>query len=176
MATPFSSLKELRDLIYSVCVWGREWVCVCVCVHAHLCVCRDREEWYRKVFRKKKCDFFFLSWCLKGKWTLRDRVGAHYNSCLTTECIIPVSVYLMVFACLLLNRGFSGGSDRKESACNAGDPSLIPGWEDPLEKRMTTQYSFLENSMDRGACWAIAHGVTKSQTGLSNFHSCKDCE
>ena len=32
--------------------------------------------------------------------------------------------------------GFPGGSDCKESTCNAGDPSLIPGWEDPLEKKL----------------------------------------
>ena len=24
--------------------------------------------------------------------------------------------------------GFAGGSDGKESACNTGDPGLIPGW------------------------------------------------
>ena len=30
------------------------------------------------------------------------------------------------------------------------------------------QYSFLENSMDRGAWWATVHGVAKSQTLLSN--------
>ena len=30
--------------------------------------------------------------------------------------------------------GFPGGSDSKESACNVGDVSSIPGWEDPLEK------------------------------------------
>ena len=35
--------------------------------------------------------------------------------------------------------GFPGGSDSKESTCNAGDP----GWEDPLEKRMATHSSFL---------------------------------
>ena len=28
------------------------------------------------------------------------------------------------------------------------------------------QYSCLKNAMDRGAWWAIVHGVTKSQTGL----------
>ena len=34
-----------------------------------------------------------------------------------------------------------------------------------LEKEMATlQYSCLENPMDRGAWWAIVHGVTKSQT------------
>ena len=41
---------------------------------------------------------------------------------------------------------------------------LSLGWEDPLEKDMATQYSYLENSMDRGAWWAIVHGVAKSWT------------
>ena len=35
-------------------------------------------------------------------------------------------------------------------------PSL--SWEDPLEKGMATQYSCLENPMDRGAWGAIVHG------------------
>ena len=33
------------------------------------------------------------------------------------------------------------------------------------------QYSYLENPMDREAWQAIVHGVTKSQTQLSDFHS-----
>ena len=41
------------------------------------------------------------------------------------------------------------------------------GWEDPLEKEMATQYSCLENPMDRGAWQATVHRVTKSQTQLS---------
>ena len=41
--------------------------------------------------------------------------------------------------------GFPGGSDGKGSACNAGDLGLIPGWEDPLEEGIATQYSYLEN-------------------------------
>ena len=32
-----------------------------------------------------------------------------------------------------------------------------------------TQYSCLENSMDRGAWWAAVRGVEKSQTRLSDF-------
>ena len=31
------------------------------------------------------------------------------------------------------------------------------------------QYSCLENPMDRGAWWAVVHGVTKSRTWLSDF-------
>ena len=33
-----------------------------------------------------------------------------------------------------------------------------------------SQYSCLENPMDRGAWRATLHGVTKSRTQLSNFH------
>ena len=33
---------------------------------------------------------------------------------------------------------FPGGSDGKESACNAGDLGSALGWEDILEKRMAT--------------------------------------
>ena len=39
--------------------------------------------------------------------------------------------------------GFPGGSDSKESACNAGDLGLIPGSEDPLEKGMATHSGIL---------------------------------
>ena len=39
--------------------------------------------------------------------------------------------------------GFPGGSDGKESTCNAGDSGLIPGWEDPLGKEMATHSSIL---------------------------------
>ena len=38
--------------------------------------------------------------------------------------------------------------------------------EDPLEKEMATHSSIscLENPIDRGAWWAMAHGVAKNQT------------
>ena len=37
------------------------------------------------------------------------------------------------------------------------------GYEDPLEKEMVTYYSILawRNPLDRGAWWAIVHGVTQ---------------
>ena len=57
---------------------------------------------------------------------------------------------------------FPGGSDDKESACNAGDPDSIPGSERfPGEGNgYSLQYSCLGNSMDRGARHATVHGVT----------------
>ena len=33
------------------------------------------------------------------------------------------------------------------------------------------QYFCLENSVDRGAWWSTVHGVAKSWTQLSNYHS-----
>ena len=60
--------------------------------------------------------------------------------------------------------GDSGGSDGKESACQAGDLGLIPGLGKSPGKGhgYPFQYSCLENSMDRGAWQATVHGVTKS--------------
>ena len=44
------------------------------------------------------------------------------------------------------------------------------GWEDPLEEGMATHSSVLawRIPMDRGAWWATVHGITKSQTQLSD--------
>ena len=66
--------------------------------------------------------------------------------------------------------GFPVGSNGKESACNPGDLGSIPGLgRSPREGNGNPlQYSCLENSMNRGAWWAIAHGVTKSWAQLSD--------
>ena len=39
---------------------------------------------------------------------------------------------------LLFYNALHGSSPGKESACNAGDVGLIPGWKDPLEKGVAT--------------------------------------
>ena len=59
--------------------------------------------------------------------------------------------------------GFTGSSDCKESACNAGDPGLIPGWgRSPGEGNGNPlQYSCPENSMDREAWQATVQGLPR---------------
>ena len=66
-------------------------------------------------------------------------------------------------------RGFPGGSDSKESTCNAGELGSIPGLGRSLEEGIATHSSVLAGRipMDRGAWWATVHGVTKGQTRLS---------
>ena len=67
---------------------------------------------------------------------------------------------------LMADSGFRGGSDSKESACNAGDPGSIPGLGRSPEggHGYPLQYSCLENPMDRGAWRATVQGVAQSQT------------
>ena len=63
---------------------------------------------------------------------------------------------------------FPGGSDDKESACNAGDQSSIPWREDLLEKKITTHSSILAWKLP----WMEKPGrlrVAKSWTRLSDF-------
>ena len=73
--------------------------------------------------------------------------------------------------------GFSRWHSDKESTANtgeAGDKGLIPGSgrspgggnDNPL------QYSYLENSLDRGAWQAKIQGVAKSQTQQSTAQQC----
>ena len=68
-------------------------------------------------------------------------------------------------------RGFPGGSDDKESTCNAGDMGSIPetGLSPGEGNGNPLQYSCLGNTMDRGAWHAIVHGAPKSQTRLSDW-------
>ena len=83
-----------------------------------------------------------------------------------------IYLYLSIYHLFIYNLLFifPGGSDGKESACNAGDLALIPGLErSPGEGNGNLlQYSCLGNPVARGAWWATVHGVAQSWTGLSN--------
>ena len=65
-------------------------------------------------------------------------------------------------------KGFPGGSAGEESPCNVRNLGSIPGLgRCPGEgNSYPLQYSGLENSMD-----CIGHGVAKSWTRLSDFHT-----
>ena len=76
-----------------------------------------------------------------------------------------------LWSCLKEDQASPRWLSNKESACNAGDPGLIPGsgrsagggYGNPL------QCSCLENPMYRGAWWAVINRVAKSQTQLKGL-------
>ena len=82
-----------------------------------------------------------------------------YHSSWAASRVFSVSFLFSSFIMMFL--GFPGGSDGKESACNAGDPGSIPGSErSPGEgKGYPLLYSCLENLTDREAWWSTVHGV-----------------
>ena len=68
---------------------------------------------------------------------------------------------------------FSGGSDGKEPACNADDLGLIPGSGRSLGEGNGNplQYSYLENSMDKGAWQSTPHGIAELDTTERDTHT-----
>ena len=60
----------------------------------------------------------------------------------------------------------------RESACDIGDESSVPGWGRSPEggNGNPLQYSCLENPMDREVWWATVRGVAKSQTKVNTQH------
>ena len=73
----------------------------------------------------------------------------YHNGC----TFIPALCQMLPYTFHIDQLGFPGGSDGKESACNAGDLGLIPGsGRSPGEGHGNPlQYSCLENPMDKGA-------------------------
>ena len=59
----------------------------------------------------------------------------------------------------------------KNPLASAGDAGLIPGLgrSPGGENGSPSQYSCWENPMDRGAWWALVHGVAKTQTQLITY-------
>ena len=114
---------------------------------------------------------------LPGGWASRPQISSLLLPALSASaeitpktCIARQDTGHPVKVELHIHKGFSGGSDSKESACNAGELGSIPGsGRSPGEGNGNPlQCSSLENSMDRGAWQATVHGVKKSQTQLSN--------
>ena len=101
-------------------------VCVCVCV----CVCIQLEtliwhEWKSLsiIILYKTCDSnSWIKWFTQGHKKCKSFVAIHKRNCCNCfheawNQIVPYNVA----------KGFPGGSNGKESACSAGDPSSVPG-------------------------------------------------
>ena len=139
--------------------WIRPWVLACRWTSRepkywlHITV-----SWFMYTFPPYYSIFPKIHILKKGRFCLLN-FSHSYGPCLSA-LLSAVTFYLYSSAGL---RGFPGGSDGKESACNGGDMGSIlgsgrsagEGNGNPL------QYYCLGSPIDRGAWWAIVHGVAK---------------
>ena len=119
--------------------------------------------------QKKKSRFRKIGSVRLGNASFEGRGSGEFDiivgQTLRTEGGLEIKVSLQATALV----GFLNGSVGKESTCSAGDTGdagSIPGLGRSFEEGNGNplQYSCLGNPIDRGAWWAIVHGVTKSQT------------
>ena len=79
---------------------------------------------------------------------------------------LPTSVFL----------DFPGGSDGKESTCNAGDLVRFLGWEDPLKEGMATHSRILAwripQTEEPGGCSPQDHKEPDLTEGQSTAQHC----
>ena len=89
----------------------------------------------------------------------KSSVSGHYHSCYQGKKANKNEVHTEK------KKKSKDGSDSKESVCNAGDPSLIPGsGRFPGEGNgYPLQCSCLENSMDKGARWVAGMGSKRKR-------------
>ena len=107
----------------------------------------DREAWRAAIHGVAKSRTRLSDWT-ELNWILNNHIFFHLN-------------LIFILSFLVAQPG---------SACNAGDTGVILGsGRFPGEGNVNPlQYSCLGSLMGRTAWWATVHGVTKSQTRLSN--------
>ena len=103
------------------------------------------------------------------------KVVSHYtchSACLfhSALCELYICSYGLLIFTGLDYSDFPGGSDSKESACNAGDPGSTPGLGRSLGEGngYPLQYYGLENSKEPGRLWGRKDLDTTEQLSLSS--------
>ena len=119
-------------------------------------------------------------------WYAVSKYFSQFLACLLTIFLLfilyfdeaqLINFYELYF-CVASIKRLPAGSETKASACNMGDPGSIPGSGRPSGEGNGNllQDPCLENPMDRGDWYVTVHGVSKSQTWLSDFTLCSICE
>ena len=80
----------------------------------------DREAWCAVIHEVTKSRTRLSDWTELNWMCILLRISSHRISSI-------IIYYIMIYNMLYVIIGFPGSSAGKESACNAGDPSLIPG-------------------------------------------------
>ena len=91
------------------------------------------------------CSTLGLEWVVRG-WGKENEIRIYWMVAQELYFLPELISYLKALPGLAWwsnDKESTCGSAGKESACNAGDLGLIPGWEDPLEKETATHSSIL---------------------------------
>ena len=103
------------------------------------------------------------------------RLPAHFLNWIICFLIVALLKFFIIHICIQIDTciGFPSGSDGKETACKTGDPISVPGLGRCPEEGngYPLQYSYLENSMDKGTCRATVHGSQKVVHDWATFTS-----
>ena len=140
------------------------------------------------LLQRSFCSICWLD--IGGTYFFEDGLSDCWQNSQESNGISPISslflvYYSMYYICVCVcvcvyyyyrlchRMGFPCGSEGKETACNVGDESSIPGLgTSPGEENgKPLQYSCLENPMDRGACLATTHRVAKESDMTQQLHS-----
>ena len=121
------------------------------------------------LLKKKSCNYLYLTNLHVNTTSIKDRKSKLFPR-FQILCIFCIAFLLYD---LKAGLSFSGGSDGKASAYNAGDPGWVPGSGRSSGRGSdnTLWYPCLENPMDRGAWWSRVCWVPKCQIGPRGFHT-----
>ena len=146
---------------------------------------RASTKWWQSCSHSRGCPYLcWEGWIFQG--AVATEVFAHMTPNEAEEdCVATAELWTKVSASdapgrfsiqgphgIRLVWGPRSGSAGKEPACDAGElGSILESGRSPGEGHGNPlQYSCLENPMDRGVWRVIVHGVSKSQTRLSDWH------
>ena len=108
-----------------------------------------------------KRSYWHCLWAGMQMWGMKTRTGKEKK--VGRLYTWPPRCPALYLDCSVREKGFPGGSDGKESTCNAGGLGLTPGSGTSPRggNGGPLQYPCLENPMDRGAWGAPVHGRNK---------------
>ena len=130
------------------------YACVCVYVYIYMCI---RIHIYIHIYV-----YIYVCICVCVCVCVYIYIYTHMPQA-EKGCLDKQGSQVVIWVVLQQHLVFPGGSVVKNPPANAGDSSSNPGLgRNPGERNGNPlQYSCLENPMDREACWAIVHGVTR---------------
>ena len=118
-----------------------------------------------------------MKWSKHGLWSSFSWVDLSLSNCPLACLLVFLAKYLLSTCCVTLDKLLYPSETYSSLANWKLAPQRLsckePTWVRKIpwrRKWLPTPAAFLDNTKDRGAWQATVHGITKSQTWLSDFH------